>query len=102
MTAPASPKILVVDDLPQNVRLLEAVLASKGYDVVSALSGVEALEKASTESPDLVLLDVKMPEMDGYEVCRRLRAAPATRFLPIVMITSSDTEARVDAMEAEA
>jgi class 3 adenylate cyclase/CheY-like chemotaxis protein len=95
-------KILVVDDVPQNVRLLEAVLTAHGYSVTSASSGPEALEKVSAELPDLLLLDIQMPEMDGYEVCRRLRADPATEFLPVVMITSSDTEVRVNALEAGA
>jgi adenylate cyclase len=96
------PRILVVDDVPQNVRLLEAILTSHGYSVTSASSGPEALEKVSAELPDLLLLDIQMPEMNGYEVCRRLRADPATEFLPVVMITSSDTEVRVNALEAGA
>jgi adenylate cyclase len=96
------PKILVVDDVPQNVRLLEAVLTSNGYSVASASSGPEALDKVTVERPDLVLLDIQMPGMNGYEVCRRLRTDPATQFLPVVMITSSDTEVRVNALEAEA
>jgi len=96
------PKILVVDDVPQNVRLLEAVLTSHGYSVTSASSGPEALEKVAVELPDLVLLDIQMPGMNGYEVCRRLRDDPATRFLPVVMVTSSDSEVRINALEAEA
>jgi signal transduction histidine kinase len=96
------PTILVVDDVPQNVRLLEAILTSNGYTVTSASSGHEALDKVTTELPDLVLLDIQMPGMDGYEVCRRLRADPATQFLPVVMITASDTEVRVNALDAEA
>jgi adenylate cyclase len=96
------PKVLVVDDTPQNVRLLEAVLTSHGYSVIAASSGPEALERVRSEPPDLVLLDIQMPGMNGYEVCRKLREDPATRFLPIVMITSSDTEVRVKAIEAEA
>jgi class 3 adenylate cyclase len=96
------PKILVVDDMPQNVRLLQAVLTSHGYSVTSASSGPEALERVAAELPDLVLLDIQMPGMNGYEVCRRLRADPSTRFLPVVMVTSSDTEVRVNAIEAEA
>jgi class 3 adenylate cyclase/CheY-like chemotaxis protein len=96
------PKILVVDDVAQNVRLLEAVLTSNGYAVASASSGPEALERATSELPDLVLLDIQMPGMNGYEVCRRLREDPATRFLPVVMVTSSDTEVRVNAIEAGA
>jgi adenylate cyclase len=97
-----SPKILVVDDLAQNVRLLEAVLTSNGYRVASASSGPEALERVAAELPDLVLLDIQMPDMNGYEVCRRLRENPITQFLPVVMVTSSDTEVRVNAIEAGA
>lgn len=102
MSSEAGPRILVVDDVPQNIRLLEAILTSKGYAVTSASSGQEALDKVAAEPPDLVLLDIQMPDMDGYEVCRRLRADAATEFLPVVMVTSSDTEARVNAIEAEA
>ena len=71
--------ILVVDDLPQNVRLLEAVLAPRGYASCRPTSGREALERVAAEPVDLVLLDILMPEMDGYEVCRALRADPATQ-----------------------
>jgi DNA-binding response OmpR family regulator len=95
-------KILVVDDLPQNVRLLEATLVPRGYDVVSASSGEEALEAVARERPDIVLLDVQMPGMDGYEVCRRLRADDATSFLPVVMVTGSGEEERVTALDAGA
>jgi CheY-like chemotaxis protein len=63
------PKILVVDDIPENVRLLEAVLAPHGYDVVTATDGAEALAVVESEQPDLVLLDIFMPELDGYAVC---------------------------------
>jgi adenylate cyclase len=96
------PKILVVDDVPQNVRLLEAVLASNGFAVTSASSGPEALAHVQTDVPDVVLLDVQMRGMNGYEVCRRLREDQATTFLPVVMITASDSEARKDAIEAGA
>jgi adenylate cyclase len=102
MTTERQPKILVADDVPQNVRLLEAVLSSQGYLVTSASSGPETLERVAFELPDLLLLDIQMPEMSGYEVCRRLRADTATAFLPVVMITSSDTEVRVNALEAGA
>ena len=71
--------ILVVDDLPQNVRLLRAVLEPRGYEVASADSGEEALERLGEGGVDLVLLDVVMPGIDGYEVCRRLRADPRPR-----------------------
>jgi adenylate cyclase len=97
-----APRILVVDDLPQNIRLLEALLGPRGYDVVSASSGAEALVLAGRGDIDLVLLDIVMPEMDGYEVCRTLRDDDATRFLPIVMITASGEEEKLAAIEAGA
>ena len=101
MTAPA--KILVVDDLPQNVKLLADLLAVKGYAVATAASGAEALEKVETERPDLVLLDVMMPEMSGYEVCRAIRDNPATGILPVVMVTSLDpAQERIKGLEAGA
>jgi adenylate cyclase len=100
MSEPAS--ILVVDDLPQNVRLLEAILAPRGYRVLAANSGHEALERVGTERVELVLLDILMPGMDGYEVCRALRADPATSFLPVVMITASGEQEKVAAIEAGA
>ena len=84
--------ILVVDDVPQNVRLLEAVLVSQGYDVISANDGEGALERVASENPDLVLLDVMMPPPDGYEVCRRLRELRETAVLPVIMVTASTTE----------
>ena len=95
-------KILVVDDLPQNVKLLDAVLSPRGYRVVSAASGEEALEAVAEEQPDLVLLDVVLPGMDGYEVCRRLRDRPTTRFLPVVMITAHGDQEKPKAIEAGA
>ena len=100
MSEPAT--ILVVDDLPQNVRLLEAVLAPRGYAIATATSGREALERLASDPIDLVLLDIVMPEMDGYEVCRALRADAATRFLPVVMITASGEQEKVAAIEAGA
>jgi adenylate cyclase len=102
VSAEPQPKVLVVDDLEQNVRLLEAVLGSNGYDVRSASSGPQALESVREHVPDIVLLDIQMPGMNGYEVCRRLREDPATQFLPVVMVTSSDQEVRVNAIEAGA
>jgi adenylate cyclase len=95
-------RILVVDDTPANVRLLEAVLGPQGYDVLAAGSGREALEVMATGRPDLVLLDIVMPGMDGYEVCRRLRASPAGAVLPVVMVTASGNEEKVRALEAGA
>ena len=88
----AEAKILVVDDVPTNVRLLEAVLVSKGYEVVSANDGETAMELVTSAKPDLVLLDVMMPGIDGYEVCRMLRADESTAVLPVVMVTASTNE----------
>jgi adenylate cyclase len=97
-----TPRLLIVDDTPQNGRLLEAMLSPRGYTVALAHSGSEGLEKVRTECPDLVLLDILMPDMNGYEVCRRLREDPATRLLPVVMLTSSGDQDKVDAIEAGA
>ena len=99
---PDTKTVLVVDDLPQNVRLLEAILAPRGYRVVSANSGGEALERVGAEPIDIVLLDILMPGMDGYQVCRALRAEPATSFLPVVMITASGEQEKLAAIEAGA
>lgn len=100
-TEPA-PLILVVDDMPANVRLLEAVLQPAGFSVTSASSGPEALERVVSELPDLVLLDVQMAGMNGYEVCRRIRENEETALIPVVMITSHDNEARIDGIRAGA
>jgi class 3 adenylate cyclase/CheY-like chemotaxis protein len=94
--------ILVVDDLSQNVKLLDAILSPRGYLVVPAASGDEALELMADRRPDLVLLDVLMPGMDGYEVCRRLRDEEATRMLPVVMVTAHGDQEKVKAIEAGA
>ena len=94
-------RILVVDDVPQNVRLLEAVLAPRGYDVVGATDGDRALGLVESSKPDLVLLDVMMPDPDGYEVCRRLRANDETAMLPVIMVTAS-TDEKTKAIEAGA
>jgi len=94
--------ILAVDDEPMNLRLLEAVLVPQGHQVLRAESGEECLEVLDRDDVDLVLLDVKMPGIDGYEVCRRIRAAERTAYLPVVMLTASDGEQRVAALEAGA
>jgi adenylate cyclase len=99
----AAAKILVVDDTPANVKLLSDLLAAKGYQVTSAASGEAALERLAAAVPDLVLLDVMMPGMSGYEVCRKIRANPATALLPVVMCTSLDPQQeRVKGIEAGA
>jgi adenylate cyclase len=96
-------KILVVDDDPRNVRLLAHLLTTKGYAVVTATSGPEALVKVKAERPDLVLLDVVMPEMTGYEVCQKIREDLATEILPVVMVTALDpAQERVKGLEAGA
>jgi len=94
--------VLAVDDLEQNLRLLDAVLSPRGYNVLTALSGHDALEQLSRHEVDLVLLDIVMPGMDGYEVCRRIRAVPQWRFLPVVMITASGSQEKRQALEAGA
>ena len=101
MTEP-QPRVLVADDLPANVRLLEAVLEPAGFAVSSASSGPEALERVVGELPDLVLLDVQMAGMNGYEVCRRIRENEATALVPVVMVTSHGSEARIDGIRAGA
>ncbi|MDH3708197.1 MAG: response regulator [Acidimicrobiia bacterium] len=96
-------KILVVDDTPTNVTLLTDLLESRGYEVVTATSGPEGLTAIECEHPDLVLLDVMMPGMSGYEVCQQLRTHEATRLLPVVMVTSLDPgDERVKGIEAGA
>ena len=100
MAEPA--KILVVDDIPENVRLLEAVLVPRGYDVVTARDGLEALELVESEKPDLILLDVMMPGLDGYAVCTHLRANDDTAVLPVIMVTSSIGQEKTKAIEAGA
>jgi len=96
-------KILVVDDTPKNVKLLADLLSVKGYAVVTAESGKEALTRIKTERPDLVLLDVVMPEMSGYEVCAAIRADEETAVLPVVMVTALDPGVeRVKGIEAGA
>jgi class 3 adenylate cyclase len=96
-------RILVVDDTPLNVKLLADLLAVEGYAVETAESGASGLRKVASFAPDLVLLDVVMPGMSGYEVCTRLRADPATEALPVVLVTALDPEAeRIKGLEAGA
>ena len=98
-----SARVLVVDDIAANVRLLEATLAAEYFEVMTASSGKEALALIEKQTPDIVLLDVMMPELDGFEVCKRIRANARTRFLPVVMVTAlSDQADRVRGLEAGA
>ncbi|MFA7255805.1 MAG: response regulator [Candidatus Omnitrophota bacterium] len=82
-------KILIVDDEPVVVTLLKVRVESRGFKVGTAMEGVEALEKAKSWGPDLILLDIVMPGMDGFEVCRRLKATKETAFIPVVLFTAS-------------
>jgi adenylate cyclase len=82
------PRILIVDDTPTNVHILKMRLAAHGYDIVTAIDGEEALTAAQETQPDLILLDVMMPKLDGFEVCRRLRANAAIPFIPIILVTA--------------
>jgi adenylate cyclase len=95
------PRILVVDDNPINVDILRTRLRASGYDVVTAADGEEALAAAAEHGPDLILLDVVMPKLDGIEVCRRLKADPARPFTPIILVTArSESRDVVAALEA--
>ena len=98
-----SARILVVDDVPANVKLLEARLSAEYFDVMTAASGTEALAICHRAECDIILLDVMMPDMDGFEVCRRLKRDPATAHIPVVMITALDQVSdRVRGLEAGA
>jgi len=98
-----SARILVVDDVVANVKLMEARLTAEYFDVLTAMSGVEALAICDRAQCDIVLLDVMMPEMDGFEVCRRLKANPKTHHIPVIMVTALDQPAdRVRGLEAGA
>ena len=98
-----SARILVVDDIEANVRLLQARLEAEYYEVLTAPDGPTALAIAAAETPDIVLLDVMMPGMDGFAVCRRLKEDPATRHIPVVLVTALDGRSdRVAGLEAGA
>jgi two-component system, cell cycle response regulator len=98
-----SGRVLVVDDVEANVKLLEAKLSSEYFDVLSAYNGRTALEIADSELPDVILLDVMMPRMDGFEVCQRLKANPRTADVPVVMVTAlSDVANRLRGLEVGA
>ena len=84
--------LLVVDDTPDNLRLLSTMLSDKGYKVRGVINGEMALKAAGSTPPDLILLDITMPQMNGYEVCRRLKSDPKTQNLPVVMCSSKSEE----------
>ena len=95
--------ILVVDDVPANVKLLEAKLSNEYYDVITAKDGYEAIEQTRAKKPDLILLDVMMPGIDGFEACRRLKQDPEVSHIPVVMVTAlSEPSDRVAGLEAGA
>jgi class 3 adenylate cyclase/CheY-like chemotaxis protein len=99
----AAARILVVDDTPANVKLLVGLLTAKGYATIAASSGEEALAHIGEQPPDLVLLDIMMPGLSGYDVCRRIRADPSTALLPVVLCTSLDPkQERINGIEAGA
>lgn len=103
MTVSGKPKILIADDEEKNLKVMGYILQKYGYDYDTAANGREALKKAGKYSPDIILLDVMMPEMDGYEVCRRIKESEALRNIPVVMITSlSSKEDRIKGIEAGA
>lgn len=96
-------RVLIVDDIPTNVRLLEARLSAEYFDVVTASSGRQAIDICLTDSIDIILLDVMMPEMDGFETCSRLKADPETQYIPVLMVTALDQPSdRVRGLEAGA
>src|SRR3954468_24142598 len=96
-------RILVVDDVPATVKLMEARLAGEYFDVITGLSARGALAMCGRAECDIVLLDVMMPDMDGFEVCRRLKSKQETHYIPVVMFTALDSPAdRVRGLEAGA
>src|ERR1700757_3729198 len=96
-------RVLVVDDIMSNVKLLEAKLTAEYFDVITAFNGLECLTKVAESAPDIVLLDVMMPGMDGFEVCRRIKGDPKTAHVPVVMVTALDQPSdRVAGLEAGA
>ncbi len=96
-----TPRILIADDNPQGVELLEAYLSGGNYDIATAADGEETLRRVKQWQPDLILLDVMMPKISGFEVCKRLRGDPATRDIAVLMVTALDQQSDIDrAVEA--
>ncbi|WP_017651763.1 response regulator [Fortiea contorta] len=100
--APKADRILVVDDLPDNYELLQTILESEGYQVEIADNGHKALDKIAVQPPDLVLLDVMMPGMNGFEVTRRIRQNPALPFIPVILVTGYSETTPADGVEVGA
>ena len=99
----ASPKILVVDDEPDVIEFITRTLKMDGLDVVSAYDGIGALDLVTSEKPDLILLDIMMPMMSGYEVCEQIKSNPQTRHIPVVCLSSAHTpDARAQSLNAGA
>jgi len=97
------PRLLLVDDRPDNLALLEAILAPEGYEIITADSGARALARAAERPPDLILLDVMMPGLDGFQVCQALRRRADSRFIPVIMITAlTELDDRIRGLEAGA
>ena len=86
-------KVLVVDDSPSQLANLQGIIADAGYNVVTASTGEEAIEKAKAERPDIIFLDIVMPNMDGYEACRKLGADEDTKGIPVVFVTNKNQKA---------
>lgn len=84
------PEILIVDDTPNNLRFLSTMLFEQGYEVRKAINGQMALKSVHTEPPDLILLDIRMPEMNGYEVCQKLKAEAQTKDIPVIFLSALD------------
>jgi DNA-binding response OmpR family regulator len=97
------PKILVVDDESDVVNFIERTLKTEGFDVVTAYDGIGALDLVDAEKPDLVLLDIMMPMMSGYEVCEQIKANPQTQDIPVICVSSAHTpDARAQSLRAGA
>src|SRR5580704_15497097 len=93
---PGPPRVLIADDNPQGVELLEAYLTGCAYETETAADGEETLRKVAQWRPDLILLDIMMPKISGFEVCKRIRANPATRDIAVLMITALDQLSDID------
>ncbi|NDJ85620.1 MAG: response regulator [Chloroflexi bacterium] len=103
MAGVSQPRVLIVDDEPRNIRLLEGMLFGEPYHILTATTGQVALDIVRQEAPDLVLLDIMMPNLSGYDVCRQIKSMPERRMIPVVMVTAlSDVDDRIKAIEAGA